>query len=484
MDLRFPILTTLQTILNINHLNYKGKSGKFATMQQQQQQVHSPSVLTVSQLTNAIKHCLESSFPHVWLQGEVSNFKAQSSGHLYFSLKDQTAQIGAVMFRTEASSLKLMPKDGAQIIVRGELNLYPQTGKYQIVVRELRYLGLGELLVRLEELKAKLHAKGWFRPDIKKPLPKFPKTIGVVTSPTGAVIQDIVNVLTRRFPGFHLILNPVRVQGDGAAAEIAQAINQFNEHNLADVLIIGRGGGSIEDLWAFNEEIVAEAIYRSKIPVISAVGHETDVCLSDFVADARAPTPSAAAALVIPDKNQLILYLDQLRHRMHHIVLQHIKHDRQRLMGIQRHPHLATPYGILASWMQRLDDLRDTFTLTIQQKIKTHYLRLEGLQRQLHSLRPTVRIEQYRKHLEGIQRQLDQQWLRMIQLRKERLENLISNMRSIDPKNLLQKGYAILFDEKSNSVITSISTVEKQQEIKMLLSDGEITSTVKEIFKK
>ena len=299
--------------------------------------LHPPSILTVSQLTNAIKHCLESSFPHVWLQGEVSNFKVQSSGHLYFSLKDQNSQISAVMFRTEASLLKVVPKDGAQIILRGELNLYPQTGKYQIVVRELRFLGLGELLVKLEELKAKLHAKGWFRSDIKKPLPKFPKTIGVVTSPTGAVIQDILNVLTRRFPGFHLVLNPVRVQGEGAAAEIAQAIRQFNEYQLADVLIVGRGG-DIEDLWAFNEEVVAEAIYMSQIPVISAVGHETDVCLSDFVADARAPTPSAAAALVIPDRHQLCHYLDQLRHRMQHVVLQHIRHDRQKLAGIQRHP--------------------------------------------------------------------------------------------------------------------------------------------------
>lgn len=448
------------------------------------QQLHSPPILTVSQLTHAIKQCLESSFPHVWLQGEVSNFKAQGSGHLYFSLKDQASQIAAVMFRSEASQLKLMPKDGAQIIIRGELNLYPQSGKYQIVVRELRYLGLGELLVKLEELKAKLHALGWFRNELKKPLPKFPKTIGVVTSPTGAVIQDILNVLNRRFPGFHLILNPVRVQGEGAAVEIAQAINQFNEHHLADVLIVGRGGGSIEDLWAFNEEIVAEAIYRSKIPIISAVGHETDVCLTDFVADARAPTPSAAAALVVPDKNQLLLYLNQLRHRMHHIILQRIRYDRQKLLGIQRHPYLASSYGILASWMQRLDDLREIITSTAQQKIKTSRLKLDSLQRQLYTLRPTVRIVQYRKHLLATQKQLDQQWQRTVKLRKERLENLIANLNSIDPKNLLQKGYAILFDKKSNSVITSISTVQKEQEIKMLLGDGEILSKVKEIFKK
>jgi exodeoxyribonuclease VII large subunit len=448
------------------------------------QQLHSPTILTVSQLTHAIKHCLESSFPHVWLQGEVSNFKAQTSGHFYFSLKDQTSQIAAVMFRAEASQLKLIPKDGAQVIIRGELNLYPQSGKYQIVVRELRHLGLGELLAKLEELKAKLHAKGWFRQELKQSLPKFPKTIGVVTSPTGAVIQDIVNVLSRRFPGFHLILNPVKVQGEGAAAEIARAIDQFNIYRLADVLIVGRGGGSIEDLWAFNEEIVAEAIYRSQIPVISAVGHETDVCLSDFVADARAPTPSAAAALAVPDKNQLLHSLDQLHHRLHHLLLQRIRYDRQKLLGIQRHPYLSSPYGILASWMQRLDDLRETFTATIQQKLQTQHLKLDSLKRQLYTLSPTARIAQYRKHLVSLQRQLDQQWQRLTERRRERLENVILNLNSIDPKNLLQKGYAILFDEKSNSVITSIDAVQREQEIKMLLGDGEIFSKVKEIIKK
>lgn len=448
------------------------------------QTIQPPAVLTVSQLTNAIKQCLESGFPHIWLQGEISNFKAQASGHLYFSLKDSSAQIAAIMFRNEASILKLMPKDGAQVIIRGELNVYPQSGKYQIVVRELRYLGLGELLVKLEELKAKLHAKGWFKAELKKPLPQFPKTIGVVTSPTGAVIQDILNVLNRRFSGFHLILNPVRVQGEGAALEIAKAIHQFNEHGLADVLIIGRGGGSIEDLWAFNEEIVAEAIFKSKIPIISAVGHETDVCLSDFVADVRAPTPSAAASMVIADKSQVLQYLEQVRNRLQQNVMQRLRYERQKLMGLQKHPYLASPYSILAAWMQRLDDLRDALTLAMQQKLHTHALKLEALQRQLHALRPTVRILQFRQHFASLQRQLDQQWERSLALRQERLTNLIANLFSIDPKNLLQKGYAILFNEKSHSVITSINSIEKQQEIRMLLSDGEILSTVKEIIKK
>lgn len=445
------------------------------------QTISSPPVLTVSQLTHAIKQKLESTFPHVWLQGEVSNFKAQASGHLYFSLKDASAQIAAIMFKMEAASLKILPKDGAQVIVRGDLTVYPQSGRYQIVIRELRYLGLGELLMKLEELKAKLYAKGWFAEALKKPLPKFPKTIGVVTSPTGAVIQDILNVLTRRFPGFHLILNPVKVQGEGAALEIAKAIEQFNTYQLADVLIVGRGGGSIEDLWAFNEEIVAAAIYASKIPIISAVGHETDVCLCDFVADARAPTPSAAAVLAVGDKEQLIHHMEHVHHRLHHMVMQRIRYDRQQLQGIQRHPLLASPYGILAIWMQRLDELNNSIILAMQHKIKTYYLKKEMFEKQLRALTPTRRIQQLKQLLLADTKRLDQHWQRAIALKKERLANLVTNLNSIDPKNLLQKGYAILFNKKDDSVITSVKSIKEKQEIRALLFDGEILSQIKKV---
>ncbi len=265
--------------------------------------------LTVSQLTNAIKLNLESTFPRIHLQGEISNFKVQTSGHLYFSLKDVHAQISVVMFKADASLLKIMPKAGDQVIVKGALNVYPPKGNYQLIVRELAYVGIGELLQKLEALKFKLHQMGWFKNSHKKPLPRFPQRIGVVTSPTGAVIQDILNVLSRRFSGFHLILNPVKVQGEGAADEISQAIEDFNRYQSVDVMIVGRGGGSLEDLWAFNEEIVAKAIFHSQIPIISAVGHETDHCIADYVADVRAPTPSAAAEIVIAEKKQQIDYL-------------------------------------------------------------------------------------------------------------------------------------------------------------------------------
>ncbi|MBA2727633.1 MAG: exodeoxyribonuclease VII large subunit [Parachlamydiaceae bacterium] len=490
---------------------------------------HGPPILSVTQLSNAIKYSLEATFPQIWLQGEVSNFKAQSSGHLYFSLKDAGAQISAVMFRASAATLKALPKDGAQVIVQGEINVYPPSGKYQLLVKELRLVGLGELLLKLEELKAKLHAKGWFNAEHKKPLPRFPRCIGVITSPTGAAIHDILNVLTHRFSGFKLMLNPVRVQGEGAAAEIVAAIEFFNRYKLADVLIVGRGGGSIEDLWAFNEEIVAAAIFASKIPIISAVGHETDICLSDFVADVRAPTPSAAAMMVIAEKEQQLVQLDHWKKRLVHCVRLLIKHDRQKLLGITRHPLFSSPYGLLGYWFQRTDDLRQSFDLSVRQTLIRQRNFLIAQHRQLQLLRPTARIAQFKEKLEslgrairktvvskvatlehaikqmdyklkmswrshqlgrrkmfsaiGLQRQIDQVIQRTIVLRKERLKGMSASLHSIDPKNVLKRGYSILFNEIDDCVITSVITVKPGHKVKLLLADGKILTTANEVLK-
>lgn len=434
------------------------------------------------------------------------------------------------MFRGDVSTLKIIPKDGDHVMVRGEINVYPASGKYQLIIRELKHVGLGELLLKLEELKAKILKKGWFKSDHKKPLPKFPKKIGVVTSPTGAVIQDILNILTRRFSGFHLILNPVRVQGDGAAQEIAQAIVQFNQHQMVDVIIVGRGGGSIEDLWAFNEEIVAEAIFNSQIPIISAVGHETDHCIADYVADVRAPTPSAAAELVIADKAQQLAQLDHMQRRLQQTLSHLIRQRRHQLEGIRKQPALQSPYPLLGPWMQKLDTLRQDLDFGLQQAIARKRLLLEGRHRQLQALRPSAQIahfrqklfqwdnalrhaiamrlfnlnkmlEQKEEHLAQTwknkqeqrrrifdpiikQKQLDQHWQRFFNLRKERLLQLCTSLHSINPKNLLTKGYCILFSEKDHSVITSIKAVEKQQGVRALLSDGEILSTINDVFPK
>lgn len=391
-------------------------------------------IFSVSELTNAIKGVLEPTFRGISVKGEISNFKLQSSGHLYFSLKDAGSQISAVLFKGSAANLPRMPKEGDQVVAKGEISLYAPRGQYQIVIRELQFLGVGELLLKLHQLKEMLQMRGWFDPQHKKGLPKLPRRIGVVTSPTGAVIQDILHILTRRFAGFQVILNPVKVQGEGAAQEIAQAINDFNQHGLADVLIVGRGGGSIEDLWAFNEEIVAKAIFESKIPVISAVGHETDFTIADLVADVRAPTPSAAAEIVIAEKTHLLNFLSSAEQLCRQRITQQIGQYRQRLGALRKHPLLSSPYGILAQTIQKLDDYS----------------------RQLELLNPMIRIGQMR----------------------ERLKRVQEHLKSIHPQNLLKKGYTILFSEKEDSIILSAKDLVPNQKIVALLHDGKATLVV------
>jgi exodeoxyribonuclease VII large subunit len=484
-------------------------------------------ILTVSQLTHAIKLNLESAFPSIWVQGEVSNCKLHSSGHLYLSIKDPTSQITAIMYRADVASLSAIPKDGGQVIAYGEINVYPAGGKYQLIIKELRPVGLGELLQKLEELKVKLLKKGYFKKEHKKLLPKFPRKIGVVTSPTGAAIQDILNILSRRFSGFHLILNPVRVQGEGAAREIAQAIEQFNMFGCVDVMIVGRGGGSVEDLWAFNEEIVAEAIYHSKIPIISAVGHETDHCIADYVADVRAPTPSAAAEMVISEKSHHLHHLNQIQRRLHQTLSHVFRHHRHQLDSMRRHPLFQTPYGLLGPWMQKLDDVREELHQTMRHQLARRRLLLEACQKQVQSLKPTQQLAHYRQRLNALnknmrtleeakilhlrrqvknreiqlhqwwlshqrqwkqkfnfelkRKQLDFQWKRLSIIRREQLTKIGAALNSIDPKNLLAKGYTILFSEKDHSVISSVRTLTEGTTIRMLLSDGEAQSTVNKV---
>lgn len=416
-------------------------------------------ILSVSQLTNSIKKHLEGKFQAVKVQGEITNFKEQASGHLYFTLKDAESQVSAVLFRGNAMGLSRLPKNGDQVIVHGEISVYAPRGNYQLIIRQLQYAGVGELLLKLHALKAKLEGMGWFDKSRKKPLPTSPKTIGVVTSPTGAVIQDILNILSRRHAGFHLVLNPVKVQGEGAAQEIAAAIDQFNKYQMADVLIVGRGGGSLEDLWPFNEEVVANAIFRSKIPVISAVGHETDFSISDFVADLRAPTPSAAAELVMKAADQHLGHLMAYQQRFDQLITHKLSSHRQKISLLERHPLLSSPYALIESASQRLDDYTETFDQTMVQIIQTKKLRLDGLQRQLSALSPQLRIN----HL------------------KEKLRQLTSHLKSIDPKNLLTKGYSILFRENSGSAIVSSKELKLDDTVRILLQDGTIKAKVYEI---
>ena len=410
--------------------------------------------LSVTEFTAAVQTLLEGRFTSVSIRGEISNCKQQSSGHIYFSLKDAGAQVSAVLFRGSAANLRRLPKDGDQVIANGRISLYAPRGQYQIIVQELQFLGMGELLLKLHQLKETLEKRGWFAPQRKKPLPKVPRRIGIVTSPTGAAIQDILNILTRRFAGLNILVYPVKVQGDGAAQEIAQAIDELNRYQMADLLIIGRGGGSIEDLWAFNEEVVAQAIFNSSIPIISAVGHETDFTIADWVADVRAPTPSAAAELAIAEKANLLAFLTHASSTLRQRLTQQISHSSKRLEALRRHPLLSSPYALLSLPLQKLDDSREELDASMRRTLTQKRELLAAAIRRRELLNPLISI----RH------------------RREQLQRIQAHLTTLHPYRPLEKGYALLFSEKEGSLILSSKDVQPAQELSILLGDGKISA--------
>jgi exodeoxyribonuclease VII large subunit len=391
-------------------------------------------ILSVSQLNARVRQVLESSIPRLWVKGEVSNMTAHSSGHLYFSLKDGGGQVRCVMFRTAAQSLLLLPQDGMQCLALADVTLYERAGQYQLNVQQLQIAGQGELALAFERLKNKLFQEGLFDPEHKRPIPKYPAAIGLVTSPTGAVLRDIIKVIKRRWPLCQLILNPVPVQGLGAGDKIAQAIEQFNDYGQVQFLIVGRGGGSAEDLWAFNEEAVARAIYDSKIPVISAVGHEVDFTIADFVADLRAPTPSAAAELAVPDLAEVRSNLSDAGSRIKNALLWLASQYRQRLEAIGR------SYG-----MMRLADL----------------------------------VEQKSQQLARTQKQLGAVLAWQAGALKIKLEGLSQSLAALDPGSVLARGYSICRDSKGR-VIKDSKTVKPEESLTAEFSRGWAKTTVKE----
>jgi exodeoxyribonuclease VII large subunit len=348
-------------------------------------------VYSVSEITRGIKGLLEDHFSDVWIEGEISNFKPASSGHFYFSLKDEQAQIRAVMFRGSNSKLKFHPENGLHVLAYGRLSVYEPRGEYQIILDHLEPKGAGALQLAFEQLKKKLEAEGLFDEARKRPIPFLPSKIGIVTSPTGAVIRDMIHVLTRRFPDIGVLLDPVLVQGAAAAGEIASAVRRLGGRGDLDVLIVARGGGSMEDLWAFNEEVVARAIAECPIPVISAVGHETDFTIADFVADLRAPTPSAAAEVAVPVKEDLLEGLEGKRRRLRQAAVQRIETLRLHLRQWQA--FFRDPGRRLAELLLRLDHLRERLTGLAAHRIEVLGERLKGVQKHLDSLNPLAILE-------------------------------------------------------------------------------------------
>ena len=394
-------------------------------------------VLTITELTRRIRCSIEQEFFNIWVVGEVSNFKRATSGHVYLTLKDSGAQLQAVIFKSLASRLKFEMKDGMQVVAYGSVTVYDARGQYQLIVENVEPKGVGALQLAFLQLKERLEKEGLFDPGHKKPLPLLPKTIAIVTSPTGAAIRDILNVINRRFARVKILIYPVKVQGEGASLEISQAINDLNNVPDIDVMIVGRGGGSLEDLWAFNEEVVARSIYASKIPVISAVGHEINVTISDLVADKRALTPTEAGELVVPHYNQLKDALKKIKARLLQVLCNKILLIRSRLEGIKSRLSLKRQIDNILRLQQRLDEIAQ-------------------------------RLDFAGKHT--------------MEMRRERLLGLANRLEGISPLKVLGRGYSVT-TTINDAPIKSSDELELGAKVKTRLSRGSIISSVVEIVK-
>jgi len=435
-------------------------------------------IFSISELSREIKDLLERQYKDVWVTGEVSNFRPAASGHLYFTLKDATAQLRAVCFRNQARYLKFKPQDGIAVIARGHLSVYEARGEYQLYVEYLEPAGLGALQLAFEQLKQKLAAEGLFETARKKPLPVLPRTIGVVTSPTGAVIRDILRVLRRRFRNMDVLLYPVKVQGEGAAEEIVEGLKYFNREQNAEVIIVARGGGSLEDLWAFNEEVVARAIAASGIPVISAVGHETDFTIADFVADLRAPTPSAAAELVVHRKQDFIAELENRARHMAQMIRLQLSEARQRLTELRMHHAFQTVATRVAERAQQVDDGVASLDRSMRSRLN------EARQEWLRASAGVVRYD-FRRLL-GLKRAaLDDRWgrfdsafRRFLTERQTRLAHVEAILKERNPLALLQRGYSVTRDA-AGKIVRDAEAVTLGSDILIRLARGELEATIK-----
>ena len=426
-------------------------------------------VLSVSELTHHIKALLEGKFPALWVEGEISNLAVAPSGHVYFTLKDANAQLSAVLFRGIAGKVPFKLADGQQIVVLGEISVYERRGQYQLIVSQLLPKGLGALQLAFEQLKKKLAAEGLFDPARKKLLPVLPARIGLITSPTGAAIRDFLNIIGRRYPDRRVIINPVRVQGAGAADEIAAAIEEFNALSLVDVIIVTRGGGSLEDLWAFNEEVVARAISRSKIPIISAVGHEIDFTIADFAADLRAPTPSAAAELVVKAKTEFQAELRQFQRRFDKDLQYRLSELRRRLaVCVLRHPA-----ELVRQVQQQLDDLSHRLEQATAVTLAQRRARLAAVK----LVKPRDFIQTQRHGLTTQSDRLVTGIAHRRQAMRHSLAALVGKLDLLSPKSTLARGYSIT-RLPNGQVVKTAQTATVGTIIRTLVVDGEFVSVV------
>ena len=440
------------------------------------------AVWSVTELTRRIKGTLERGFGAIGVEGEISNLARPASGHLYFTIKDEGAQIQAVMFKGSQRGLAFTPKNGDVVRAHGEVTVYEKRGNYQILVRRLEPGGKGNLQAQFEALKKRLSEEGLFDASRKQALPLLPQHVGVVTSGTGAAIRDILHVVSRRFPNLHILLASVKVQGDGAAEEIAAAIDRLNEIGNLDVLIVGRGGGSLEDLWSFNEEVVARAVARSRIPVISAVGHEIDFTICDFVADVRAPTPSAAAEIVVGRKDAFAGLLDDHQRRLEACMRHVLERARHRLTRSEGHYVFREPANAVARYRQRLDALEQNMRRALHSGVQTAQQSLDWVSGSLQQ-QSRGAIRGGRLELERTGQQMRQALILRRQQSKQEVQRLMLQLRALNPLGVLQRGYSVTRLE-DGTILRDAAAVKPGVHVRTRLAKGELHSCVVDNKKK
>ena len=443
-------------------------------------------VLSVSELTTQVKRLLEKQIGSIWVSGEITNLRAQSSGHIYFTLKDAGSQLSCVLFRQEAVPHRDLLQDGQKVLVQGEVTVYEARGQYQLLVRAVELQGVGALQLKFEQLKQRLASEGLFASERKRPLPAYPQRIGLVTSPTGAAIRDVLHVIQRRHPGLEIILVPCRVQGEGAAAEIAKAIHLLNEfssalrapHSALDLILITRGGGSLEDLWAFNEEAVARAIFESAIPVVSAVGHEIDFTIADFVADLRAATPSAAAELITEGVFASRQFVAEAAAVMNFRVRQRLAREQEDFQSVTQRMRRAHPRRRLDELTQRLDELQSALLRSAKQAVRGQRLAWQNLATRVLRVRPGQLLKQRREELHLAVRQLRELGRHQLANARNHFATQAARLRLLGPEQVLSRGYSITMDAASGEILRDAKRVKAGQRLRTRLKSGELRSSV------
>ena len=435
------------------------------------------NIYSVSQLNQSVRLMLENQLGAVWLTGEISNFSQPVSGHWYLSLKDENAQVRCAMFRMKNMRVSFRPTNGMQVLVRANVSLYEPRGDYQLIIESMHLAGEGLLMQQFEALKMKLAAEGLFAQHLKKKLPHFSKAVGIITSKTGAALQDILHILQRRDPSLKIIIYPTAVQGKDAATEIAQMIELANQRQEVDVLIVGRGGGSLEDLWCFNEEMVARAIFHSHLPVISAVGHETDVTIADFVADVRAPTPSAAAELVSRNQTELLQQLQYRRQRLEIALDRLFAEKQQKLRHLSLRLHNQHPQAQLRIQQQLITQLSHRLQQSLHHRWQKKAENLTALSIRLYKNPLPLRLQQYEQQLAQLKVRLNSHMNLTLSLQQKQLAHLCGKLDSLSPLKVLARGYSITQNQQ-NFTIRSIKDVNVGEQIKTRLTDGNIISQV------